>query len=144
MCLLIPLKKEHKRNGSMAEQIFQDYLSVAQEDIPVYKILLKQGEDLISPHYEALYKVGGSYKSDFSYADHATSHIGYNRVYDHLVIHKGLHSYATIDAAVKDIVYEHMEAVCEFVIPKGSLVFKEGNEVCSNALVFKRVLAHAS
>lgn len=143
MCLLIPLKKEHRKNGSIAEKIYTDYLSVAQEDIPVYKILLKKNDELLSPYYEASYKVGKDYKVDFTFADHATSHIGYNRVYDHLVIHKGLHSYATIDAAVEDVVYDN-EVVCEFIIPKGSLVFKEGNEVCSNAYRFERVLAYAS
>lgn len=147
MCLLISLKKEHKNNGSHAEEIYKEYLSIAEDDITVYKVLNKNERgNYYSPYQKALYEEGKSYKQEFTFAEHATSHIGYTRVYQLLAVHKGLHSYETIDAACKDIVadIDGKDVVCEFVIPKGSLVFKEGNEICSNAYTFKGVLTHAS
>ncbi len=142
MCLLIPLKKEHIRNGSIAEQIYKDYVAVAESDIEVYKVLLKDGNDLISPYMSYIYNLGVRYDESFTYADHITAHIGYTRVYDHLSLHEGLHSYASIESAVKDIAYKD-EVVCRFTIPKGSYVFQAGEELCSNAIIFEEVLAYA-
>lgn len=144
MCLLIPLKKEHRRNGTLAEDICKDYMSVAEETIDVYKVLERSGDDLVSPYLRNIYNVGETYREKFSYAEHITSHIGYNRVHDHLGIHRGLHAYASVEAAVKDVMYEHNEVICRFTIPKGSFVFKEQEEVCSNTMKFEEVLAYAN
>lgn len=143
MCLLIPLKKKHKMNDSNAEDIYKEYLSVAKEDVEVYKILVRDGGDLLSPYERSLYELGKKYKSEFSFAEHATSNIGFTRLYNHLSVHKGLHSYSSIDAACKDVSYEYDEVICRFVIPKGALVFQEGEEVCSNEYRFAEILAYA-
>ena len=144
MCLLVKLKEEHTRNGSIAEQIWQDYVTVAEKDIEVYKVLTRHEDgDLISQYHKYIYKVGETYKEDFTYADHITSHIGYNRVYDHLALHRGLHSYRSIEAALLDVTFEHNEVVCRFTIPKGAFVFVSGEELCSNELKFEEVLAYA-
>ncbi len=143
MCLLISLRKEHVRNGTLAEDIWKDYVSVAQEDIIVYKILEKVDDALVSPYERYIYMPGKTVKVDFAFADHITSHIGYTRVYDHLPVYGGLHTYSSIEAALCDVEYEHGEVVCQFLIPKGALVFKVREEVCSNEVKFVEVLAYA-
>lgn len=144
MCLLIPLRKEHRRSGSLAEVIYQQYVSVAEADIVVFKILQKVSGGFVSPYKGAPYKLGDRYTANFTFDEHATSHIGYTRLQDNLIIHQGLHSYATFDAADKDITGECGDVVCKFTIPKGSLVFKQGDEICSNAYRFDKVLVNES
>lgn len=143
MCLLIALRKEHVRNGTIAEDVWKDYVSVAQQDITVYKILEKTVDGLVSPYERHRYEVGQTVKADFTFSDHATSHIGYTRVYDNLPIYRGLHTYSTIEGACLDVGYDRGEVVCEFMIPRGSLVFKAGEEICSNEVKFVEVLAYA-
>jgi hypothetical protein len=116
----------------------QSEVKIAEEDIPVWKVLIKKGNTLESPYYRNFkWERGTTYKSEMR-----VENSFFETFY---VIEDALHSFLDKEKAKRLVkaratIWNEEPIIIDMIVPKGSEYYTNShqNEIASNKLYFPK------
>lgn len=106
--------------------------SIAEKDIKVFKMLVRDGRKLVSPYQFTEYKLNKLYESKLVKEVREHEYGGYS-------VNRGLHAFVNLEYAKFKIQGNNSRAIYNAIIPKGSMYYLgNNNDIVSNQLKVTR------
>lgn len=128
------------KNISLQESDFKEITKVLEEDLIVYKIVIKVKKKFpflkkysyFAPFYDYEYKKKKIYTSPL----YISITKGNTDMEVRLNIYNGFHSFLTLKDLIKSGLFIKSYSIARFIIPKGSTIVSNDSEIVSNQIIF--------